>query len=169
MATSPNRYTVVPPMGGRNTERSGRVTSSGNMPAVCSNRVRRRFVSVVPKRRAMPGRCQTGSMAALTTETAPPVCSTVPSLAKRPAAIACWISEMSSRARVTAMLGRMSVPSPISAWNSCAARWPQGSSETMVWAPAHWPHGPIATAGSVLARSGRRSGFSAPDETASAR
>ena len=49
--------------GGRNTCRSGRVTSSGNMPAVCSNSVRRRFVSVVPKRSAMPGRYQTGSMA----------------------------------------------------------------------------------------------------------
>ena len=34
----------MPPIGGRNTCRSGRVTSSGNMPAVCSNSVRRRFV-----------------------------------------------------------------------------------------------------------------------------
>ena len=40
---------VMPPIGGRNTRMSGRVTSSGKMPAVCSNRLRRSCVSVVPK------------------------------------------------------------------------------------------------------------------------
>ena len=108
----------MPPMGGRNTCRSGRVTSSGNMPAVCSNSVRRRLVSVAPKRSAMPGRCQTGSMAILTTDRLPLGCTTAPSLASRPAAMACSISGRSRRARVTAMLGRMSVPSAISAPNA---------------------------------------------------
>jgi hypothetical protein len=58
-------------MGGRKTLMSGRVTSSGNIPPVCSYRVRRRSVSSTPKRAAMPGRCQTGSIAALVVTTAP--------------------------------------------------------------------------------------------------
>ena len=45
-------------------------------------------------------------------------CTTAPSLASRPAAMACSISGRSRRARVTAMLGRMSVPSAISAPNA---------------------------------------------------
>src|SRR5215472_11586242 len=63
--------TVIPPIGGKKTCISGRVTNSGNIPAVCSNRMRRRLVSIVPKRSAMPGRCHTGSMAILTTEMPP--------------------------------------------------------------------------------------------------
>jgi len=51
--------------------KSGRVTSSGNMPAVCSNNCRRRLFSVVAKRAASPGRYHTGSIAILTTETLP--------------------------------------------------------------------------------------------------
>ena len=50
---------------------SGRVTSSGYMPPVCSNSVRRSCVSSTSKRSAMPGRYQTGSMAALVTATSP--------------------------------------------------------------------------------------------------
>ncbi len=65
--TSPNMYTVAPPIGGMNTSKSERVTSSGNMPAVCSNRVRRRSASSQPKRAATPGKYQTGSSAAFTT------------------------------------------------------------------------------------------------------
>src|SRR5215831_17971613 len=44
---------VVPPIGGRNTLRSGRVTSSGYMPPVCSCRPRRKSVSSSPKRSAI--------------------------------------------------------------------------------------------------------------------
>ncbi len=55
----------MPPIGGRNTSRSPRVTSSGNMPPVCSNSVRRRSASAQPKRVATPGRYQTGSMRGL--------------------------------------------------------------------------------------------------------
>src|SRR5438132_1270060 len=61
----------MPPIGGRNTCMSGRVITSGNMPAVCSNRLRRNVVSVVPKRLAMPGRYHTGSIAILTTDRLP--------------------------------------------------------------------------------------------------
>eukprot|EP00962_Isochrysis_galbana_P057499 scaffold29908_cov101-Isochrysis_galbana.AAC.1 len=64
---------VKPLMGGRNTSMSGLVTSSGNIPPVCSYRVRRKSVSSTPKRDAMPGRCHTGSMAALVVTTAPSV------------------------------------------------------------------------------------------------
>ena len=43
------------------------------MPPVCSNSVRRSAVSLTPKRSAMPGRYQTGSIAALVTATSPVV------------------------------------------------------------------------------------------------
>ena len=75
-------------MGGRNTVRSVRVTSSGNMPAVCSNSVRRRWVSLQPKRLAISGRYHTGSMAALVTTTSPDSRRIAPSGFRRPAAIA---------------------------------------------------------------------------------
>src|SRR5580698_1009731 len=55
----------MPPIGGRKTCKSGRVTSSGNMPAVCSNSCRRRLFSVVAKRSAIPGRYHTGSIAVM--------------------------------------------------------------------------------------------------------
>src|SRR5262249_61680363 len=61
-ATGPTMYTVSPPMGGKNTSRSGRVTSSGNMPPVCSNRVRRKQLSSTPKRLATPDRYHTHSI-----------------------------------------------------------------------------------------------------------
>ena len=60
--------------------------------------------------RRCPGRYQTGSIATLTTDRPPPGWTTTPSMASRPAATACCISPRSSRARVTAMLGRMSMP-----------------------------------------------------------
>ncbi len=82
---------------------SGRVTSSGKMPAVCSNRLRRSCVSVVPNRCAMPGRYQTGSIAILTTERLPLAWMALPSAFSRPAASASRISIRSSRARVIAM------------------------------------------------------------------
>jgi len=108
-------------------------------------------------------------MAILTTDKLPFGCTTAPSLGSRPADTAICISERSRRARVTAMLGRMSMPSPISGWNASATMCPQGSSETMVRAPVHCLKGPMATAGCVLVRSARRMGLSAPEETASAR
>src|SRR6267154_1198537 len=49
------------------TSRSGRVTSSGNMPPVNSKSERRRSDSATAKRLAMPGRYHTGSIAALVT------------------------------------------------------------------------------------------------------
>ncbi len=114
----------MPPIGGRNTRRSGRVTSSGNMPAVCSNRLRRSCVSVVPKRCAMPGRYQTGSIAILTTDRLPLAWMALPSAFSRPAASASRISIRSSRARVIAMLGRMSRPSAISGLNASGDQMP---------------------------------------------
>ena len=77
-ATSPNRYTVWPPIGGRNTLRSERVTSSGNMPPVCSNRWRRRSVSDAPQRAATPGSHHTGSIATLVQVTSPVAVTTPP-------------------------------------------------------------------------------------------
>ena len=62
----------------------------------------------------MPGRYQTGSIAILTTETLPFLCTTSPSCFSRPAASALCSSGRSRRARVMAMVGRMSMPSAIS-------------------------------------------------------
>ena len=87
---------------------SGRVTRSGNMPPVCSNRVRRSACSETPKRAAMPGRCQTGSMAIFVTEMSPDACSVPPSGARRCAPMAARISGMLRRALVMAIVGRMS-------------------------------------------------------------
>ena len=50
--------------GGRKTLMSERVMSSGNMPPVCSNMLRRSDASEMLKRLATPGRCQTCSIAA---------------------------------------------------------------------------------------------------------
>ena len=97
-------------MGGRNTSRSERVMSSGNMPPVCSKRPRRSAASVRPKRLAMPGRYHTGSTAAFTTLTSPLAHRILPSGLRRPAAMASRSSGMLMCARVTAMEGRMSMP-----------------------------------------------------------
>ncbi len=97
-------------MGGRKILRSLRVMSSVYMPPECSNSERRRSVSETPKRSAMPGRYQTGSMAALVTRTSPFSVSRSPSGTRRPLAMASLISGMLTRALVTAMVGRMSSP-----------------------------------------------------------
>ena len=101
------------------------------MPPVCSNSPRRRSVTLMPKRWATPGRYQTGSMAIFVTRTSAVSVSTVPSGVSRPARIAWAISGMLMRARVTAMVGRMSQPAAIRSWNTWLVRWPHGSSETM--------------------------------------
>ena len=44
---------------------SRRVTSSVNIPPECSNRLRRSVLSATANRSAIPGRCHTGSIAAL--------------------------------------------------------------------------------------------------------
>ena len=122
----------MPPIGGRNTERSGRVTSSGYMPPVCSNKVRRSLSSVTPKRAAMPGRYQTGSIAALVTATSPRL---VHDLAvDLESALVEERSQFRQRQpRLGDRDGRADVDalarSPV--LKSSATRWPHGSSETM--------------------------------------
>lgn len=59
-------------MGGRNTLRSGLVRSSGNWPPPSSKSARRSRPSEMPKRLATPGKCHTGSTAALDTLTSTP-------------------------------------------------------------------------------------------------
>ncbi|SKZ40192.1 Uncharacterised protein [Mycobacteroides abscessus subsp. abscessus] len=88
----PKMYTVWPPMGGRNTSRSERVTNSGYMPPVSSNRTRRNSVSLQPNRLATPGRYHTGSTAAFVTSAAPLGSNVSLSGTKRPFAIASAIS-----------------------------------------------------------------------------
>ena len=105
---SPNTYAVCPPIGGRNTSRSPRVTSSGYMPPVSSNSARRNSPSSTPKRFATPGSHQTGSIAVLVTTAEPFASRTFPSGFNRPAAIASRISGRSMCALVTAIVGRMS-------------------------------------------------------------
>ena len=97
-------------MGGRNTSRSPRVTSSGNIRPVSSNSVRRSSASVHPKRRATPGRYHTGSSATLVTTAAPESRRMTPSGRRRPASMARPISGTSTWALVMAMVGRMSKP-----------------------------------------------------------
>jgi hypothetical protein len=168
-ATSPKKYTVMPPIGGRNTLRSGRVTSSGNMPAVCSKSARLRALSFTSKRLARPGRYQTGSMAALVTRTSPLRASTSPSGCRRPAATASFSSGMLMCALVIAIVGRTSAPAAISPANTEATTCPQGSIETILAGSAHCGCGPTRSAGAVSVRSGRWSRCSAPEATARAR
>ena len=65
--------------------------------------------ALMPKRRASPGRCQTGSMAALVTRTSPFANRMLPS-GEPPAAIAATSSGILMWARVMAMVGRTSMP-----------------------------------------------------------
>ena len=117
-------------------------------------------VSVVPNRSAMPGRCHTGSIAILTTETLPLACTTVPSLlqpAGRDRGSA--ISGRSSRARVIAMLGRMSMPSAISGAEGLRDQVaPRDRATRSAAGSVHCGNGPMVAAGWVLVRSGGGSG-----------
>ena len=106
--TSPKTYSVCPPMGGRKTSRSLRVTSSGYMPPVSSNSARRRSASLTLKRRATPGSHHTGSTAILVTVADASSSRMRPSMARRWKAMACLISGRWMCALVTAMVGRMS-------------------------------------------------------------
>ena len=156
--------------GGRNTCRSGRVTSSGNMPAVCSNRVRRKLVSVGAEALGDAGQ--------------------VPDridgdLDDRQAAVRLHdravIGEPPGRERLLGSPADRGAPASRRCWAGCrclrrsrsrkasATMCPQGSSETILRAPRHCSNGPMAAAGCVLVRSARRMGLSAPEETASAR
>ena len=105
---SPKMYSVCPPIGGRKTSRSLRVTSSGYMPPVSSNSARRRSASLTPKRLATPGSHHTGSIATLVTTADASSSSTLPSIDRRWNAIACLISGRWMCALVTAIVGRMS-------------------------------------------------------------
>mmetsp|Transcript_50414 Transcript_50414/g.109268 ORF Transcript_50414/g.109268 Transcript_50414/m.109268 type:complete len:216 (+) Transcript_50414:1141-1788(+) len=143
---SPKMMAVEPPMGGRKTERSVRVISSGNMPPVCSNRLRRRTDSSRLKRLAMPGRYQTGSIAHLMAVRTPFSRRISPSTVSRPACIACTTSGISISVFETAMLGctctpfsRAATPGPL----CVAARCPQGSSATMASGSDQLGKGPI--------------------------
>src|SRR5579885_1813767 len=66
---------------------------------------------------------------------------------RRRAASALCISGRSSRARVTAMVGRMSMPSAISALKFSATKCPHGSSETIRFGSLHCAKGPMLAAG----------------------
>ena len=160
---------VCPPIGGRKTSRSVRVTSSGYIPPVSSKSVRRSSASVQPKRCATPGSHHTGSTAALVTTAEPLLQSTSPSGLSRPAAIAAWTSGMLICALVTAMVGRMSMPAVIASPKTSATIAPKGSRETIRPASDHCGYGPIRSVGVVSVRSARCRGSSAPDATASAR
>ena len=98
----------------------------------------------------MPGRYQTGSIAALVTATSPVSCTISPSTLSRPLRPRSSSSGSVSRALVIAMVGRMSTPSAISWRKSSATRWPHGSSETMRPGSDHCGNGPISTTGEVL-------------------
>mmetsp|Transcript_5105 Transcript_5105/g.16397 ORF Transcript_5105/g.16397 Transcript_5105/m.16397 type:complete len:200 (+) Transcript_5105:740-1339(+) len=161
-ASSPKMRTVQPPIGGRKISRSARVTSSGNMPPVCSNSLRRSASSSSLKRRATPGRCQTGSMEALMQETTPPSRRIVPSAESRPSRSASTISGMRASKREMAMEGCTLTPRARAAAESAESGAdtiaPHGSSATMASALYHEGYGPMVTTGSVLCRSRGRDG-----------
>jgi len=96
-------------MGGRKILMSGRVINSGYIPLVMRKRERRRFDSVVWKRRAISGRYQTGSIAALEQIDWPEGSRILPSALRRPDATASRHSGKSMCAFVTAIVGRMSL------------------------------------------------------------
>src|SRR6476659_4407786 len=160
---------VWPPIGGRKTSRSERVTSSGYMPPVSSKSTRRRSVSLQPNRCATPGRCQTGSIAALVTSAAPPGSRIWPSGIRRPFCTASMISGTITCALVMAMVGRMSYPAARSAANTSATMAPHGSMLTILPGSLHWGNGPMTSVGVVSVRSALCSRDNAPAATASAR
>jgi hypothetical protein len=106
--TSPKTYSVCPPIGGRKTSMSLRVTSSGYMPPVSSKRARRRSASLTWKRRATPGSHHTGSTAIFVTAADASSMRMRPSTCRRWNASACLISGRWMCAFVTAIVGRMS-------------------------------------------------------------
>ena len=85
LVTRDDLHVFLPPIGGRKTWRSSRVTSSGNMPPEWLKSVRRRWFSSMPKRAATLGRCQTGSTAILVQAASPLALRMRPSAASRPA------------------------------------------------------------------------------------
>ena len=74
-----------------------------------------------------------------------------------------------SGVRVTAIVGRTSIPALICSAKTSPTRWPQGSSETILAGSPHCLCGPISQMGEVSWRSGRACGSIAPEEMASAR
>lgn len=99
----------------------------------------------MPNRSAMPGRCQTGSTAALETLTSTPgsmsgnagragdFWTIFPSTGRLPASEAASSSLILMCARVHEMVGRASRPPSICFLNSVWTTWPQGSRETMAF------------------------------------
>mmetsp|Transcript_6275 Transcript_6275/g.19655 ORF Transcript_6275/g.19655 Transcript_6275/m.19655 type:complete len:205 (+) Transcript_6275:928-1542(+) len=144
---------VHPPIGGRKTSMSVRVISSGYMPPVCSNKDWRSVTSVSPKRFAMPGRCQTGSIAHLTPCTTLSAVSTEPSTRSRPALTASRISAIARSARAIAMLGCRSTPRSAASGKASSTLAPHGSMETIRSGCIHAGCGPMRTIGCVLASS----------------
>ena len=124
---------------------------------------------MTPKRSAMPGSHHTGSIAALVTFTSPDPLRMSLSGFSRPAAMASMISGMFTCALVTAMVGRMSQPAASLSANTSATMWPHGSSDTIFLGSNQLSNGPISSAGEVLVKSGRWSGFSSCAAIASAR
>ena len=124
----------------------------------------------MPKRAAMPGRCQTGSMAILLTLTSAPGSvmlepvvgawlriTILPSIGIRPARTASSISLILRWARVIEAELRTSMPGCDFA-NRYGAMWPSGSNETILPSSHEGCCGEWI-GGSVLARSGVKLGL----------
>ena len=119
----------------------------------------------------MPGRYQTGSIAALVTATSPVSCTIVAvDLEPALAPIASSSSGSVSRALVIAMRrADVDALGDLLAEILGDAMAPRDRARRCAPGSDHCGNGPISTTGEVLVRSGRAIGFSAPDETASAR
>mmetsp|Transcript_23603 Transcript_23603/g.84239 ORF Transcript_23603/g.84239 Transcript_23603/m.84239 type:complete len:283 (-) Transcript_23603:1617-2465(-) len=159
----------MPPIGGKNSFKSMRVMSSGYMEFVSANKASRSVRSSTPKRRATPGRNQTGSIAAFVTTEVPDSFKTTPSALRRPSRMASLHSGSSTCALVTAIVGRMSNPFFSHGANPSEMAWPQGSMVTMLSASAHAGYGPMRAAGVVSPSLGSCELSTVPDTTARAR
>ena len=146
------------------------MTSSGNMPPVCSNSVRRSSLSVQPNRLATPGRYHTGSVAALVTAISRADLTILPSTVKP-----VRLDRVDDLGHVDVGLGdrdgRPDVVAlrPDTSRNASATTAPYGSIETIFSGSCHAGYGPIESVGEVLVRSGTCCGSSALAAIASAR
>ena len=123
----------MPPIGGRNTSRSGRVTSSGiHAAGLLEQRAAQLRLRSTPKRSAMPGRYQTGSTAALVTATSPVSLHDL-AVDLEPAGRDRLVDLRHGQPRLgdRDASGGCRRPRAISWRKSSATRWPHGSSETI--------------------------------------
>ncbi len=128
--------------------------NSGYMPLVIRKMDCRKLASVHPNLRAISGKYQTCSMAALEQMDCPEGRRILPSGTSRPAAIASRHSGKSMCAFVTAMVGRMSKPLLMYFLKTSVTTWPNGSMLAIFLGSDQDLCGPMVNTGRVSLRFG---------------